>query len=175
MRARVLEMLTINVSRGPVVWGMRIAAALINILWFLLYVFYIVAFAITFRPLAVYKSVLWLPAFAAGVMVGISTLLEGSQVNRAAMYAIDILGLVTALIGVGATVTTFALDFLAPWACITDIITLNVEQEILCNDEWVTLWMWFINIGAIVNAIVSVFIAAASIFSLSGQRVLFRR
>lgn len=168
-------MLAITVARGPVVWGMRITAAIINLLWFLLYVFYIVAFAITFRPLAVYQSVLWMPAFLAGVMAGISTILEGSQVNRAAMYAIDIATLVTALIGVGATVTTFALDFLAPWGCITDIITLNMEQEILCNDQWVTLWMWFINIGAIVNAIVAAAIAAASLFSLSGQRVLFRR
>lgn len=168
-------MLSITVARGPVVWGMRIAAAIINLLWFLLYVFYIVAFAITFRPLAVYQSVLWRPAFAAGLMCGISTLLEGSQVNRAVMYSIDILTVVTGLIGVGATVTTFALDFLAPWGCITDIITLNMEQEILCTDQWVTLWMWFINIGAIVNAIVPVAIGAASIFALSGQRVLFRR
>lgn len=148
---------------------MLLSAGLINILWFALYVFYIVAFALTFRPLAVYQSVLWVPAFIAGVLALVSAGLEGSEVNRAVMYAIDIATLVNGLLGVGATVTTFALDFLAPWGCITDIITLNMQQEILCTDQWVTLWMWFINIGAIVNSIVCVAIGAASLFATAGS------
>lgn len=162
-------MLRILVRRGPVVWGMRIASGIITVLWTALYVFYIVAFIKTFRPLAVYQSVLWDPAKAAGLLTLVSTILEGSDVNRVAMLGIDLAALVTAVLGVGATATTFGLDFLAPWGCVTDIITLDMEQEILCTDRWVTLWMWFINIGAIVNSIVCVAIAASSIFATAGS------
>lgn len=166
-------MLLITIRRGAaVIWGMRLTIAYVTLTWLLLYFFLCWAFIRVFRPLAVYQAVLWAPAVVSSTLALASMLLEGSQVQRSAMLTIDILALIVGLMAFGATTTTFLLDVLAPWGCLLpDIITLNVEQQILCTNRWVTLWMWWLNIGAIFNTALVVAVAASSLISLSGAQL----
>ena len=166
-------MFLIAIRRGVyVLWGMRLTVLWLLLSWTFVYFFLGWSFIRVFRPLAVYEAVLWAPALIAVTAAAISTGLEGSQVQRSIMLTIDIVALLMGMLAIGTTTTTFLLDVLAPWGCLLpDVITLNERQLILCEDRWVTLWMWWLNLAAIFNSMLTVAMSVSSIIALTGARL----
>lgn len=160
---------TVEVRRGPTIFAMGAITILGGLFWLGVFVFFIVAYIMVYRPVGLFPSSVWQPALASTLCVAFSTWQEGFIVPRARLVGADIAGLTFAGLGLASSLFTLVTIFLEPWNCTFDILASNVERVALCENSYILYWMFGFNCAVVLVCFLNGAVSLGSMISLTGR------
>ncbi len=160
---------TTEVRRGPTIFAMWAVALLGGVFWIGVFTFYIVAYAMVYRPVGLFPGALWYPAILSTIAVSFSAWQEGFNIPRARLIGADIAGMTFSGLGGAASLFTLVTIFLEPWNCRFDILASNVERVALCQNPFVVGWMFGLNCAVVAVCFFNFAVSLGSLISLTGR------